>query len=159
MLQPFHIMPKVLLIEDDAIVCRVYSQFLGANGFSVTIARDGAKGLESLRADRPDAVILDLMLPAVSGLKVLTAIKTDEGLKSLPILVFTAAHVPALVNEAMSMGVVNVFDKTNTKPIAVTQCLHDLLGTSCDATTAVLSNSGSVDPRDHRHVRSSTRES
>ncbi len=145
-------MPKVLLIEDDAVVCRVYSQFLGANGFSVTIARDGAKGIEALCAERPDAVILDLMLPGVSGLKVLTAIRAHERLKTLPVLVFTAAHIPSLVDQAISMGVARVFDKTNTKPLAVTQCLHDILGTSCDALTTVLSNSGSRDPRDTRHV-------
>ena len=140
-------MPKVLLIEDDPIVCRVYSQFLGANGFSVVTARDGATGFEILCTDRPDAVILDLMLPKLSGLKVLSAIKADQGLRTLPILVFTAAHVPSLVGEAIKLGANRVFDKTNTKPIAVTQFLHDLLGTSCDAATAVLSNSGSIETR------------
>jgi CheY-like chemotaxis protein len=149
-------MPKVLLIEDDPIVCRVYSQFLAANGFSVTTERDGAKGVASLCADRPDAVILDLMLPGMSGLKVLTAIRADDALKNLPVLVFTAAHIPALVNEALSLGVVRVFDKSNTKPLAVTQCLHDILGTSCDAKTTVLSNSGNIDPRDSRHVAPNT---
>lgn len=137
--------PKsVLLIEDDPIVTKIYGRFLEANGFAVRIAKSGAGGLEALSSETPDAVILDWMMPQVNGLAVLKAIRANERLRTLPVIVFTAAHVPALVEQALTAGANRVFDKTNDKPIAVTGYLHDLFGTSVGNSVVVVSNSGNT---------------
>ncbi len=136
---------SVLIIDDDPIVTTIYRRFLEANGFAVDTARDGATGLARLAATRPHAVILDLMLPKVSGLQVLRSIRAHESFRTLPVLVFTAAYVPSLVEEASKAGADRIFDKSNDKPIAVTGYLHDLLGTSVKTAVAVASKSGNPD--------------
>src|SRR5688572_7607172 len=60
-------MKKILIIEDDPVFGLVYEKFLTTHGFSVRVARDGAAGLEQLNTFRPDAVLLDLMMPKLNG--------------------------------------------------------------------------------------------
>ncbi len=120
-------MKKVLIIEDDPIVGTVYKRFLESHGFAVQIATDGAKGLEQLQAYQPDAVILDLMLPKVSGLSVLMTLRAQEGYRDLPIAVLTNASVPAFVQQAIQAGANHVFDKAKDPPTAVLAALQRML--------------------------------
>ena len=62
---------KILLIEDDQIVANVYRNKLLLEGFQVEVAFDGERGLEMVRVFRPDAVLLDLMLPKLPGVEVI----------------------------------------------------------------------------------------
>ena len=118
---------KILIIEDDLIVGTVYKRFLEAHDFVVDLARDGAVGLERLADFKPDAVMLDLMMPKVSGLDVLRAIRAQESYRDLPIVVLTAACVPAFIEQAVGAGASRVFDKSNDTPTAVMEGLHSLL--------------------------------
>jgi len=62
--------PRVLIIEDDPNVAEVVTRYLQREGYAVEVADDGLEGLERALADPPDLVVLDLMLPALSGLEV-----------------------------------------------------------------------------------------
>src|SRR6185436_7438300 len=132
----------ILMIEDDPVVAVVYQRFLTAHGFQVDIARDGVAGLEALIKCRPDAVLLDLMMPRVNGLAVLAAIRSDPNLFGLPVVVLTAAAVPPLIKMAKDGGAHRIFDKSNDKPLAVVNYLHDLLGTTSDPGLVGLTKSG-----------------
>jgi len=79
---------RVLLVEDDATVRDVVTRYLGEAGYEVTEAVDGRAGLESSRDRLPDVVVLDLMLPGMSGLDVCRALRRDH--ERLPILMLTA---------------------------------------------------------------------
>jgi DNA-binding response OmpR family regulator len=79
---------RVLLVEDDATVRDVVTRYLGEAGYEVTEAVDGRAGLESTRDRLPDVVVLDLMLPGMSGLDVCRALRRDH--ERLPILMLTA---------------------------------------------------------------------
>jgi DNA-binding response OmpR family regulator len=79
---------RVLLVEDDATVRDVVSRYLGEAGYDVTQAVDGRAGLQSTRERLPDVVVLDLMLPGMSGLDVCRALRRDHD--RLPILMLTA---------------------------------------------------------------------
>ena len=79
---------RVLLVEDDATVRDVVSRYLGEAGYDVTEAVDGRAGLQSTRERLPDVVVLDLMLPGMSGLDVCRALRRDHD--RLPILMLTA---------------------------------------------------------------------
>lgn len=135
-------MKRILIIEDDQVVALMYQRFLRAHGFGMEVARDGEAGLQSLAAGKFDAVLLDLMMPKVNGLAVLRAIRTDPERQQLPVLVMTAAAVPMLVDQARQAGANRVFDKANDKPLAVVNCLHDLLGTTSDAALVGVTKSG-----------------
>jgi two-component system response regulator MtrA len=78
---------SILLVEDDPSIREVTALGLGAAGFSVTTAADGAEGLERWRADRPDLVLLDVMLPRLDGLEVCRAIRRES---TTPIVMLTA---------------------------------------------------------------------
>jgi two-component system, OmpR family, response regulator len=82
--------PHVLLIEDEPNIAEAIRFLLTRDGLRVSHAVEGASALTLLRQDRPDLVILDHMLPGMSGLEVLTALRTDPESCDLPVMMLTA---------------------------------------------------------------------
>jgi DNA-binding response OmpR family regulator len=80
----------VLLVEDEPNIAEAVRFILTRDGWRVTHLADGALALSGLRALRPDLVILDHMLPGLSGLEILTAIRADPTTASLPVMMLTA---------------------------------------------------------------------
>lgn len=120
-------MKKILIVEDDPVAGTVYRRFLEGNGFVVTVATDGAQGLERLVELEPDAVVLDLMLPKIAGIDVLKAIRADERFRELPVIVMTNACVPAFIMQAVQAGANQVMDKSKDTPTEVLGMLQNLL--------------------------------
>src|SRR5437660_11984009 len=81
---------NILIIEDETDVADLLSLNLRKGGFKVSTAADGADGLQKARDDRPDFIILDLMLPKMSGLEVCRILKSDTATSHIPILMLTA---------------------------------------------------------------------
>ena len=81
---------KVALIEDNLDLRMGYRQVLAHAGYEVLCARDGEEGLRLVRDHHPDIVLLDLLLPARSGLDVLRALKADAGTAHIPVLVLSS---------------------------------------------------------------------
>lgn len=81
---------KVLLVDDEPDVVQVVGTHLRTAGYQVSVAYDGQQALDEVRRDRPDVVILDIMLPKVDGYKVCRLLKFDERYKEIPVLVLTA---------------------------------------------------------------------
>jgi DNA-binding response OmpR family regulator len=82
------VIPRVLVVEDDATVREITRRYLGDAGYAVDEAADGVAGLHSARAHPPDAVVLDVMLPGLSGLEVCRALRDTHPL--LPIVMLSA---------------------------------------------------------------------
>jgi DNA-binding response OmpR family regulator len=80
-------MPVVLVVEDNVDTRGMYASFFGAEGFRVVEAGDGVQALQRLAGERPDVMLLDLGLPRMSGVQVLRAIREQEALKTLPVVV------------------------------------------------------------------------
>jgi DNA-binding response OmpR family regulator len=83
-------MRRVLLIEDEANIAEALRFILARDGWAVTVCGDGAAGLALALAEPPDLVILDLMLPSLSGLELLVALRGAEATRALPVLMLTA---------------------------------------------------------------------
>src|SRR5712671_1884742 len=81
---------KILIIEDESDVADLLEIGLHKAGFKTTTAADGATGLQKARDNRPDFIILDLMLPKMSGLEVCRILKGDAATSHIPILMLTA---------------------------------------------------------------------
>ena len=81
---------KILIIEDENDVADLLALNLRKSGFQTSAAADGASGLQKARDDRPDFIILDLMLPKMSGLEVCRILKSDTATANMPILMLTA---------------------------------------------------------------------
>jgi CheY-like chemotaxis protein len=123
-------MKKILIVEDDPVVGLVYQKFLDKHGFITDLARDGSQGLERLSVFQPDAVLLDLMMPKISGLVVLSTIRAEDAYRELPVVVMTNACVPAFIDQATKAGANHVLDKSKITPLAVVELLHALFATS-----------------------------
>ncbi len=80
-------MSEILLIDDDVELCELVSEYLGGEGFSVEVAHNGADGLSRAQEGRRDLVILDVMLPGLSGFEVLRKLRE---VSSVPVLMLTA---------------------------------------------------------------------
>ena len=81
---------KVLVVDDDTNIARILREYLEQAGFTVFTAYDGNTALHTLRRERPDVLLLDLMLPDVDGWDLTRTIRDDRSLASLPIIMITA---------------------------------------------------------------------
>jgi two-component system, OmpR family, alkaline phosphatase synthesis response regulator PhoP len=81
---------KILIVEDEADIAQLVKLYLEKDGFRPTIAKTGVEGLKLVKAERPDMVILDLMLPEMDGLEICKKIRTSIDTALLPIMMLTA---------------------------------------------------------------------
>src|SRR6058998_1283800 len=93
-------MKKILIIEDDPIAAYIYRNRLEKEGYRVEVAVDGQSGFDRLVEFRPDGLLLDLMLPKTSGIELLKAIRNLEHFRGLPVIAYTNAFVPNMIEEA-----------------------------------------------------------
>ncbi len=81
---------RILLVDDEKDLAYAITLQLEANNFEVLLAYDGQEALDKVRREKPDLIILDLMLPKIDGFKVCRMLKFDEKYKHIPIILFTA---------------------------------------------------------------------
>jgi DNA-binding response OmpR family regulator len=104
--------PTVLVVEDDPVILRLLEVNFELEGFGVLIAHDGAEGIALARSERPDLVISDIMMPKVSGLELVEALKGDEATASIPIILLSAKAQAADLKSGIASGA----DDYVTKP-------------------------------------------
>jgi CheY-like chemotaxis protein len=113
---------KVLVVDDDPSVRRLVCDVLQAYGYSTVDASDGFSALRMLQSERPDCVVLDVMMPGLDGHAVLTRIRESDGGSDLPVVMLTAAADDAQAWQAWSEGV----DYFLAKPFDPDELLHFL---------------------------------
>jgi CheY-like chemotaxis protein len=96
--------PRILVVEDVPVVLAVLRIRLEAEGFAVLTARDGVEALEQVRATHPDLILLDLMLPRLSGERVCQELRADARTRALPIVVLSARVGEAERLRALAAG-------------------------------------------------------
>ncbi|HEX7456549.1 MAG TPA: response regulator, partial [Candidatus Nanoarchaeia archaeon] len=82
-------MSKILLIEDDALFVKMYQKKFAHEGLNLVAAYDGEEGVKKTKSEKPDVVILDLMLPRMAGSEVLKKIKEDPETNAIPVIILT----------------------------------------------------------------------
>ncbi|MFM8470115.1 MAG: response regulator [Limisphaerales bacterium] len=127
-------MKKLLIIEDDRIIGNIYSKKFAGEGFDVEVAEDGQTGLDRISGFRPDIVLLDLMLPKLNGLDILTRVRANPELARLPIIVFSNAYMTSVIDAAWQAGATTVLTKANTSPKKLTETIAELLANVSFAT-------------------------
>ena len=78
-------MKRILIVEDDRLMADVYRERLRGEGFAVHVAPDGKAGLEMFDSHKADLILLDLMLPQMSGVEVLKAVRSQFGPRDVPV--------------------------------------------------------------------------
>lgn len=104
---------KILLIEDDRYLCRAYKDGLERAGFEILLAHDGVEGLEKIKSEKPNLILLDLILPAKSGFEVLEEVKLDESLKKIPIVVLSNLGQESDIRASKNLGAVDYLVKAD----------------------------------------------
>ena len=94
--------PSLLVVDDDPVLLRVLAMQFEHEGYAVHTAPDGAEAIRLMRAHQPDAVVLDVMMPGMSGIEVCDAIRADPALASISVLVLTAHS--AMEEPALAAG-------------------------------------------------------
>lgn len=120
-------MKKLLIIEDDQIVANIYRNKFSVEGFQVEVALDGDAGLNTIRSFRPDAVILDLMLPKMTGVELMKKIRAEPDYQDLPVIVFSNTYMTNLVQEAWKAGATKCLSKANCSPRQVIEIVRSAI--------------------------------
>ncbi len=106
-------MKKILFIEDEQALQRTISEALHREGFEVLNAIDGDSGARLAKTEKPDMILLDLILPRRSGFDVLKELKATEETKDIPVIVLTNLESPADVDRAIELGATTYLVKAN----------------------------------------------
>lgn len=111
-------MKKVLLVDDDVDFCEAAKLLLDSKGYKVVLAHDGKEGLEKVRAENPDLVILDVMMPEMNGYDVCVVLKADVELKKIPVILLTAVDQHLFkTTYTQAMGLMTEADDYIAKPV------------------------------------------
>lgn len=109
---PSMVPATVLVVDDDPVILRLLEVNFEMEGFTVVRASDGAEGLERAREVLPDVVVLDVMMPRMTGYEVAAALRGDSATAAIPIIFVTARAQSGDVERGMELGV----DDYVTKP-------------------------------------------
>ena len=104
---------RILLVEDDRFLRRACEASLRQRGLNVTTAADGEEGLRLARSERPDLILLDMLMPKMSGLEVLRALRSGEATRAVPVLVLSNSSRDQDIADVNSLGVCGYFVKSN----------------------------------------------
>ncbi len=83
-------MKKVLTVDDDVDIRKVVSKLVEKSGYEAIEAKNGVEGMGKVREDKPDLIILDMLMPKESGVRMYHELKTEESLKDIPVIVLSA---------------------------------------------------------------------
>lgn len=109
-------MKRVLVIDDDQFVLKVYQSKFEAEGMHAEVSADPVSALKQVRANVPDLILLDLMLPGMNGVELLKQIRTMPGTDGVPVLVFTHSYDSALIEQAKAAGADVCLNKNSVSP-------------------------------------------
>jgi len=121
-------MKKILFIEDEAALQKTFNDVLKNEGYKTISALDGEIGLNLAKIEKPDLILLDLVLPKVHGLDVLKELKETEETKNIPVLVLTNLEGMEEVNKAIELGAKAYLVKTQYNLTEVTEKIKQAIG-------------------------------
>jgi DNA-binding response OmpR family regulator len=121
---------SILIIEDDQTTQHIIRHFLEKNGFAVASAGDAEEGLRQARNKPPALILLDLMLPGMSGFQVLSRLKQDAALAPIPVVIISSLTQEDNVIKALTAGAVDYITKPLSPIVLVTKIKLLLTGRS-----------------------------
>lgn len=104
---------KILVAEDDKFLLKIYQTKLAKEGYEIVSATDGEEAVQSIKIEKPNLVILDLVMPKKNGFEVLEEIKADPELKDIPVIVLSNLGQESDVERVMQAGAVDYLIKAN----------------------------------------------
>ncbi len=121
-------MAKILIVDDEEILRKIYSDRLSFEGFQVDTAADGQEAIDKIPTSQPNLILLDILMPKVSGLQVLQFLNSRADLKSIPVIVLSNVANDENIKTALSLGAKDYLLKTNFSPNEIISKIKDLMG-------------------------------
>jgi len=113
-------MPKtILFIEDAMALQKAFGDILRKEGYKMIPALDGEEGLKLAKTEKPDLILLDLILPKIDGFEVLRRLKENPKTKKIPIIILTNLEDIEDINKALELGVITYLVKASYSPEGV----------------------------------------
>ena len=107
-----HTPPLILLVDDEPQIRDLFKAKLESSGFGVVEAADGAAAIDLVRKEKPDLVLLDVLMPGMDGGKTLTEMKSDADMKNVPVFILTSLQdTPEDIRFAKESGAVDFINK------------------------------------------------
>lgn len=121
-------MKTILIVDDDKQLATVFQAALAAVGYQVRVANDGTSGMAAARQQKFDLILLDEMMPDMSGNEVLKTLKADEATKSMPIAMLTNFGNNDLVKDALDNGAADYILKYQVSPTDLPAKVKGIVG-------------------------------
>ncbi len=121
-------MKKVLIIEDEELMYSVLEKRLSREGYDVVVAHDGEEGLEMAQQEKPDLVLLDIVMPKKNGFEVLETMQKDEELRNIPVIIISNSGQPVEIDRAQELGARDWLIKTEFDPKEVLEKVRNQIG-------------------------------
>ncbi len=110
-------MPKnILIVEDDKFLRELIVQKVTKDGFNASEAVDGEEGIKKIREEKPDMVLLDLILPSIDGFEVLSLMRQDPSLSSIPVIILSNLGQKEDIERGMKLGATDYLVKAHFTP-------------------------------------------
>ena len=117
----------ILLIEDDTFLASIYQKKFEMEGFKMSVAEQGEKGLQDAKKKKPDLILLDILLPKMDGFTVLEKLKADVGTKSIPVILLTNLGQKDDVEKGLQAGATDYLIKAHFKPSEIVERVKQVL--------------------------------
>ena len=112
---------RILIVEDENTIASIYCDKFSREGFAVSYAVDGEEGLRMASEQKPDVILLDIILPRVNGFDVLQKLKANPMTMLIPVIMWTNLSQPEDAQKARSLGAVDYLVKVNNLPSEVVE--------------------------------------
>ncbi|MFA4941508.1 MAG: response regulator [Patescibacteria group bacterium] len=118
---------KILIVEDDQMIASMYKTKFEADGFDCLMANEGPSGLEMVKKEKPDLVMLDVMLPQLDGFSILKEIKSDSKTKGTPVIMLTNLGTEEDKAKGQKMGAIDYLVKASLTPAEISKKIKEYL--------------------------------
>ena len=118
---------KILIVEDEPFLLDMYKMKFKQGGFEVISATDGEEGIRISRREKPNIILLDIMMPKIDGFEVLENLKKNPLTKLIPVLIFSNFSQKEQKEKGIALGAADYFVKTNYTPAQVLEKVKNIL--------------------------------
>ena len=118
---------KILIVEDDKFLRELIARKLTDEGFEIVEAVDGEDGIKKIKETKPDLVLLDLILPSIDGFEVLSRVKEDASLASIPIIILSNLGQKEEVEKGLELGAADYLIKAHFTPGEIIEKIKNIL--------------------------------
>jgi len=130
-------MAKILIIEDETALLTMLSDKLKKEGYDVATAEDGEEGLQKIKEENPDLILLDIIMPKMGGMEVLEIVHEDDKMSKIPIIIISNSGQPVEIERAKALGIRDYLIKAEFEP-------QEVVGKVRAVLEETLSESGNV---------------